>query len=114
MLEKYGIDTKSGIARFSGNQTLYEKFLKRFLDDKNFEKLQAALETDNIEEAYTAAHTIKGVAGNLSIDSVYNASMPLNEVLKSGDLQTAKILFVDFRKLYDLAIEGIKTAFEDK
>ncbi|MCL2675113.1 MAG: Hpt domain-containing protein [Firmicutes bacterium] len=111
MLEQYGINVATGTARFSGNTALYHKYLKRFPEDENFNKLTAALETSDAEAAYHAAHTIKGVAGNLSVDSVFEASLPLNEALKAGDIARGRELYIEFKALYDRACEGIKKFF---
>lgn len=111
MLDKYGINVATGTARFCGNTALYHKFLKKFPYDENFKKLADALDAGDASEAYHAAHTIKGVAGNLSIDSVFEASIPLNEALKAGDITKGKELYVNFKELYEKACEGIKIFF---
>ena len=52
-----------------------KKFLLKVLDDTSFSTLCKALEEKNIEEAFRAAHTLKGVCKNLSIDNLaYSAS----------------------------------------
>ena len=46
---------------------LIQKFVLKFLDDGSYDLLCRSLEEKNYEEAFRAAHTIKGVCQNLSI-----------------------------------------------
>lgn len=113
MLEEYGINVVSGTTRFGGNNALYLKYLKKFPQEDSFNKLEQALEAQDVDAAYLAAHTIKGVAGNLSVDSVYEASLPINDALKSGDIVKANQLYPNFRQLYERACKGIKQYFNE-
>ena len=47
------------------NEKLVEKFLFKFEEDPSFENLKKALEEENLEAAFRAAHTLKGVAQNI-------------------------------------------------
>ncbi|HKM21879.1 MAG TPA: Hpt domain-containing protein [Lachnospiraceae bacterium] len=82
LLEKVGIACDEAIYRFSGNEEMFERFLGKFLEDPNYEKLKEALEKKDYEEAFSAGHTLKGVTGNLAIKSVYDALIPLVEALR--------------------------------
>lgn len=72
LLKQVGINTDSAVERFIGNESLYARMLKKFLDDKTFEKLAAAVAEGSGQEALEASHTLKGVCGNLSIDSLFS------------------------------------------
>lgn len=50
------------------NEKLVEKFLFKFEEDPSFENLKKALEEENLEAAFRAAHTLKGVAQNMGFD----------------------------------------------
>lgn len=73
-LKEAGIDVDNALERFMGNENLFERFLKKFLEDSNHAALNAAVSAGDPEAALTAAHTLKGVSGNLSI-------LPLHELL---------------------------------
>ena len=47
------------------NERLITKFVLKFPGDPSFSQLQSTLEEKNVEEAFRAAHTLKGVAQNL-------------------------------------------------
>lgn len=66
-----GINVEMALERFMGNEMLLERFLKKFPEDPNFEKLEDAMEKGDRESALQAAHTLKGVCGNLSMESLY-------------------------------------------
>lgn len=57
---------------------MIERFLRKFLNEKSYEDLLAAVEADNVEEAIQAAHKMKGVTANLSFTKLFDV---LNELL---------------------------------
>ena len=73
-LKAAGIDVEDAVRRFMGKEELMMKFLLRFGQDPNFGLLRQALEEGDTARAYEAAHTLKGVAGNLSLRVVFARS----------------------------------------
>ena len=51
-----------------------EKFLMKVLDDKSFQLLTDSMEAQNMDEAFRAAHTLKGICQNLSLNRLYGSS----------------------------------------
>lgn len=88
-LEAAGIDVGDALARFMNNEALMTKFLSRFSQDKNYALLKRALEDGDAAGAYAAAHTLKGVAGNLSMRALYDAACAVVEPLRAGDMAGA-------------------------
>ena len=66
------------------SEKLVNKFVLRFLDDKSCELLCASMEEKNYEEAFRAAHTIKGICSNLSFTVLGQSSSELSEALRYG------------------------------
>lgn len=66
------------------SEKMVQKFVLKFLNDKSYELLEASVEGKNYEEAFRAAHTIKGVCQNLSFTKLYESSNRLTENLRSG------------------------------
>ena len=89
-LEAAGIDVEDALLRFMGNEELMMRFLLRFPKDESFEKLRQALRAEDAGEAYTAAHTLKGVAGNLSMKGLFQQASAVTEELRRGDLAAAQ------------------------
>ena len=68
-LEQLNIDTKTLLERFSGNTALLERFILKFPQDKTFESLCTAVEVLDYDNMERTAHTLKGIAANLSFDN---------------------------------------------
>ena len=79
-----GIDVDRTIARFSGNEALFIKFLGKYLEDHNAELLKKAYERLDCEAIENAAHTLKGIAGNLGMTALYHLCNTLVQELRSG------------------------------
>ena len=88
-LEAAGIDVDDALSRFMDNESLMVKFLLRFPQDQNFRQLQKALAAGDAAGAYTAAHTLKGVAGNLSMAALFRQASAVTEDLRKEDLAGA-------------------------
>lgn len=81
-LEENGADVETTLRRFVGNAAIYEKFLKKFPEDPNYEKLGENIGTGDFEEAYKCAHALKGVVGNLGLTPVFERVSKLVEELR--------------------------------
>ena len=60
------------------------KFLKRFLDDKNFPELMAAVAEEDYEKIFSTTHNLKGICANLSITRLKESSSELCEAVRHG------------------------------
>lgn len=83
-LEKQGVDLERVMKRFMGKEELYLKFLNRFPEDMNFQNMQQQFQQGNLEEAFKAAHTLKGLAANLGLDGIIKSVYPITEKLRAG------------------------------
>lgn len=81
-----GLDLASARQRFLGNRELFEKFLFRFPEDQNFVKIMEAVEAGQMEDAFNAAHTLKGVCGNLSLSKLYEKVSEITERLRAEQM----------------------------
>ena len=66
------------------SERLVQKFVLKFLSDGSYELLCGSLEAGDREEAFRAAHTIKGVCANLGFTSLLDSSEKLTEALRDG------------------------------
>ena len=78
-----GGDYEDALGRLR-SEKLVNKFVLRFLDDKSYELLCVSMEEKNYEEAFRAAHTIKGICSNLSFTALGRSSSELSEALRYG------------------------------
>lgn len=89
-LEAAGIDVSDALGRFMDNEALMLKFLQRFPGDHNFRLLKEAMERGDTAQAFEAAHTLKGVTGNLAMAELFQQVSLLVEDLRSRDLAAAQ------------------------
>ncbi len=83
------------------------RFLKMFLEDENFGKLKEALSKGDIDGAFIAAHTLKGVCQNLALDDLYDVDYKITEALRSRDIASARELFSDVDREYQNVVDAI-------
>ena len=111
-LELAGININEALERFMGSEAIVEKFMKKFIGDTSFSQLEAAVEKGDGEEAFKAAHTFKGVCGNLSFDVLYGVLSRQVEFFREGNFELGKGLMPDVKKAYNEVIEAIEKHFK--
>lgn len=115
ILKDSGIDFDKGVARFLGDRQLYESILITFLNDDTFAKGKAALEKGNYTNLYEFVHTLKGVAGNTDMTTLYLTTAVLSEyLLKCDSPQKESVydLFYEVEVAYYAVMKGIADAKE--
>ena len=103
-LEQAGIRVDQLLERFMGNEGLAERFLKKFLNDANYGKLMESVQAGDPKGAFEAAHTLKGVAGNLSMQ-------PLMEDLRSDRWEEALSLMPKVTEAYEKMAAVLRAVF---
>jgi HPt (histidine-containing phosphotransfer) domain-containing protein len=94
------IDFDEGVKRVMGNTGLYIKILRQFKADTNFADLAANLAAGDMEKARVSAHTLKGLAANLSLIELSTRVRDLEGLIKEGAVQPG-------------AADAIKTVYEE-
>lgn len=74
----------AGVSGRLPSEKFIQKYVLKFLDDGSYELLLRSMEEENWEEAFRAAHTIKGVCQNLSLTRLADSSSALCESLRGG------------------------------
>ncbi len=108
-LEAAGVDVEEALARFMGNEALMMKFLLRFPQDPSFQQLKEALARRDAAQAFAAAHTFKGVAGNLSMKALFRQASPVVEDLRAGDLASAEGKMEALEERYRQTLEALSS-----
>ena len=99
-LHEAGVDTDGALRRFANNAALYEKFMYKFLQDENFGQIGPALEAGRFDDALTAAHTLKGVSGNLGMTRLYEACSETVALIRAGSTQEARASYPSIEAAY--------------
>lgn len=95
--DELGLDFDAVLSRLV-NEKLVQKFALKFLDDPSFQNLKDALDSKDVETAFRAAHTLKGVCLNLGFDNLYPSSKDLTELLRAGSMDGYEDLFAEVEK----------------
>ncbi|MDE5721124.1 MAG: Hpt domain-containing protein [Clostridia bacterium] len=82
------------------------RFTAKFPADESFSNLEKAIAENNVEEAFRAAHTLKGVAGNLGFTALFEISQTVTEILRGGSLDISAHM-PELKRLYTLTVENI-------
>ena len=84
-LKAYGMDLDATIARFGGNEPLMMRFLTGFPNDKTMQSLHDATAAADREAMKIAAHSLKGLTGNLGLTPLFEASTALMNTLRQTE-----------------------------
>ena len=87
---------------------LIQKFVLKFMDDGSYQLLISSMEEGNCEEAFRAAHTIKGVCQNLAFTHLAQSSSALTEALRSGMSPEAPGLLEKVKADYQRTVSAIQ------
>lgn len=84
-LVEAGIDVDGAVARFVNNETLFVTYLKTFPGQEQYNNIKPNIEKKDYDEAYKAAHAIKGIAGNLGIIPVFDSVNKMLSLMKNPE-----------------------------
>ena len=112
-LEAGGIDVAQALERVMGNEALLERLLGKFLDAPQYHALCAALERGDPEQAAAAAHTMRGMCGNLSMTELFRLFTMQVETLRGGDLVAGREMMAQITPAYERATAAIRGRAED-
>ncbi|MBC8433615.1 MAG: PAS domain S-box protein [Desulfobacterales bacterium] len=103
-----GVDIKKGIRTWH-NPEAYAKALLRFSNDyaNTAADLTLLIDEGDIDSAYRIAHTLKGVAGNLSVTEVADAAIHIDAALREKRIDDVKEQISTLAAALDTAIVSI-------
>lgn len=82
-LNDFGADTKEGLSRCMGMEALYLRLVGMMEKDTHMAELKAALDKNDLQAAFEAAHALKGVLANLSLTPVLKPISEMTELLRA-------------------------------
>lgn len=108
--EQMGSDYEGVLGRL-GSEAIVKRFALKFLQDPSFAQLKESLAKNDGEEAFRAAHTLKGVCLNLGFDELFEVSAELTEKLRERKTAGSEELFQKVSQKYQktvMAIQGLE------
>lgn len=104
--EALGGDYEDVIGRLR-SESMVKKFVLKFLDDGSYNLLYVSFDQKNYNEAFRAAHTIKGMCQNLSFTKLQESSSLLTEALREGYSPEADSLMEQVTEDYQRTLDAI-------
>lgn len=83
---------------------MIRRFACLFLEDTSMSELMEALDENNVEKAFRAAHTMKGTCNNLAFGRLAVSAVEITEMLRAGNIDGAKAYFPVVSEDYDYVI----------
>lgn len=93
------------------NESMVKRFVVKFLKDDSYQNLCEGMAAGNREEAFRAAHTLKGVCQNLGLKKLSIPTEELTEMLRGEDgeiPQGADVVMEQVTQAYRQTIEAIQ------
>lgn len=97
------------------SDSLIKRFITKFLDDSSYFELCNALQNGQREEAFRAAHTLKGVCANLGFDRLRDSASELTELLRpevSAIPEEAAFIMDTVKQDYESTVSAIRICLD--
>ncbi len=112
-LEEAGIDIASLTERLMGNKALIKRFMYRFVENENYTALQRAIRTSDWKSACEAAHTLKGMSGNLSMKDLFELFTQQVALFRAGENDKACGLMDRISAKYESTMNHVNKWLEE-
>lgn len=108
-LEANGFCIEDAMQRFMNKEQLWVKFLKKFKADTSYADLVHAMEEKDCRKAFEAAHTLKGITGNLALSDFNRLISEQTEYLREpeNNLEAAAEMMPRIEEVYKNTIKII-------
>ena len=104
------IDPYEGVRLCASSLALYRRMLGLFAQDQSFNRLKAALRSNQPQEAFLHAHTLKGLSAQLVLPSLQKRCESLCITLRTADetcIHKALKQLLDLEEIYLKTLEEI-------
>ena len=108
--QRTGRDLQTALRRLGGMETLYERLINKFLDDRTFEELKSAMEAGDFPMIETKAHTLKGISANLGFETLSQKSDEIVKAVREDHREQTEELFEECERLYERIVTAIQEA----
>lgn len=90
------------------SERLIQKFVLKFLDDGSYQLLCDSMAAGDLDTAFRASHTIKGVCANLGFSRLGASSHDLTEALRAQNGTEAAELLPRVKADYEKTVGAIR------
>ncbi len=109
-----GVDVEAGLRRVQGNQKLYHKLLIDFYQDYQDlpQKLSEMSQKSDLESLLLTSHTVKGIAGNIGADKLYETAAEYEKSLRTENNELSRKNFTFFIDEVNKLLSSLKVVEE--
>ena len=104
-----GIYVEDALRRFMGNENLLKRMLSKFINDTTINDLRKGIEANDHELMFRSAHTLKGIAGNLSLSKLYQVTSSQTELFRAGKDEEGILMMSQVEEAYKSAVDAINS-----
>lgn len=101
-----GADFDDVLTRLN-NERLVGRIAKKFVKDSSFADLREGLEKKDVDKAFRAAHTLKGICLNLGFSQMTQDVVDITEILRGKSFDGTQELFDKIAIAYQKTIETL-------
>ncbi len=99
-LLKCETDLNGALYRFGEDDILYTVCLGEFLEDTTMDELERAITAHSWDDAFTAVHALKGVAGNMGFVPLFHAAAETVIIIRTGQVKEVESSYLKLKKYY--------------
>lgn len=82
-LREWGANVDEGLVRCLNSENFYLTLAGKAVQDKNFGRLEETCAAGNLDEAFDAAHSLKGMLANLALTPILRPVETITELLRA-------------------------------
>lgn len=103
-----GINVDNALERFMGNEKMLDKYLGRFLNEKSYAALVAAIAANDQAGARAAAHTLKSVCGTIGCEGMHAQVVEQETAMREGRWDEAVTMMPAIEKTYNVICAALQ------
>lgn len=84
-LAAFGANVHEGLTRCMSNEGFYLQLVESIKDEDGFDALKDAIAANDLDAAFDAAHSLKGILGNLAITPLFEPMSEITELLRARE-----------------------------
>ncbi len=102
-----GSDYQKVFSRLCSNE-LIMKYVNAFSHDESYDRFVTEYQNGNLEEAYRAIYSLKGISLNLGFYLLSKSCIKISEALRGGENGVTAQMIEELTQNYNLVVENIK------
>ncbi|MBQ6553747.1 MAG: Hpt domain-containing protein [Firmicutes bacterium] len=101
-LKQFGANVDEALVRCMNDEGFYIMLVNKVKDDKTIEKLEKYINDKDLENAFEAAHTLKGMYANLSLAPLEKPMAEMTELLRGKTDTDYSALLEETKKQFEI------------